>query len=83
MARTYPYKCLKCGANLDPGEICDCQKPESTADDTCVCCGKYVPEGRQICAACENSGKELSTKIKDSPDFVKHFSRDNIISPDG
>ena len=21
--------------------------------DTCVCCGKYVPEGRQICAICE------------------------------
>ena len=22
--------------------------------DTCVCCGKYVPEGRQICHICES-----------------------------
>ena len=21
--------------------------------DTCVCCGRYVPEGRQVCAFCE------------------------------
>ena len=21
--------------------------------DSCICCGKYVPEGRQICAMCE------------------------------
>jgi DNA-directed RNA polymerase specialized sigma24 family protein len=22
-------------------------------DDTCVCCGAYVPEGRQVCHFCE------------------------------
>lgn len=24
--------------------------------DTCVCCGEYVPEGRQICQRCELIG---------------------------
>lgn len=22
--------------------------------DTCVCCGEYVPEGRQVCWSCEH-----------------------------
>ena len=22
--------------------------------DSCVCCGRYVPEGRQVCAFCES-----------------------------
>lgn len=24
-------------------------------DDRCVCCGGYVPEGRQVCYECANS----------------------------
>lgn len=24
--------------------------------DKCVCCGEIVPEGRQVCPACENGG---------------------------
>jgi len=24
-----------------------------TEKDTCVCCGKYVPEGRMVCQECE------------------------------
>ena len=24
-------------------------------DDRCVCCGEYVPEGRQVCWGCESS----------------------------
>ena len=27
-------------------------------EDTCVCCGKYIPEGRMVCYSCE----ELSCK---------------------
>lgn len=23
-------------------------------DDTCVCCGAYFPEGRQVCPSCEH-----------------------------
>ena len=26
---------------------------DDRADDSCVCCGKYVPEGRQVCLDCE------------------------------
>lgn len=26
--------------------------------DTCVCCGEYVPEGRQVCIACETDSSE-------------------------
>lgn len=28
---TYYHTCPLCGANLDPGESCDCQKEQSTA----------------------------------------------------
>jgi len=24
-------------------------------DDKCVCCGEYVPDGRQVCCGCENT----------------------------
>jgi hypothetical protein len=24
-----------------------------TEKDTCVCCGRYVPEGRLVCVVCE------------------------------
>ena len=30
--------------------------------DTCVSCGAYVPEGRHICANCENGCKQLAEK---------------------
>ncbi len=25
-------------------------------EDRCICCGAYVPEGRQVCVKCERSG---------------------------
>lgn len=30
-------------------------------DDICVCCGEYVPEGRQVCHTCE---KDTENKLK-------------------
>lgn len=27
-------------------------------DNTCVCCGEIIPEGRQVCQKCEKGGKE-------------------------
>lgn len=30
-------------------------------DDTCVCCGAYVPEGRQVCYDCERRANEPTT----------------------
>ena len=42
-------------------------------DDKCVCCGEYVPEGRQVCSKCETS------PIKDSgkrTEFITGAVRD-------
>lgn len=30
---TYYWTCPYCGANLDPGESCDCKKEKETVDD--------------------------------------------------
>lgn len=50
----YLYRCGHPGTDdycaLYSEEIC--QKPEDKAD-VCVCCGEYVPEGRQVCQPCE------------------------------
>lgn len=27
-------------------------------DNTCVCCGEIIPEGRQVCPKCEKGVKE-------------------------
>ncbi len=37
-------------------------------EDECVCCGEYVPEGRQVCWSCEHKsfehhGKELGKLV--------------------
>lgn len=32
--------------------------------DTCVCCGKYVPEGRQICYLCEHDVIDIQNNLK-------------------
>lgn len=37
-----PY-CLACGQKLD----------WNASDNTCVCCGEIIPEGRQVCPKCE------------------------------
>lgn len=29
-------------------------------EDRCVCCGNYVPEGRQVCLDCESKVKRLT-----------------------
>lgn len=31
--------------------------------DTCVCCGEYVGEGKQVCATCQNARKPLTVTI--------------------
>lgn len=31
--------------------------PNNTGVETCVCCGKIIPEGRQMCPSCENDTK--------------------------
>lgn len=32
MCNTYYWTCPYCGANLDPGESCDCQKEKDTTN---------------------------------------------------
>lgn len=27
-------------------------------DNTCVCCGEMIPEGRQVCYICEKAAEE-------------------------
>ena len=39
------------------------------AIDTCVCCGEYVPEGRQVCPACEANANK-----KEGEDYGKHHN---------
>lgn len=33
----------------------------NAVDNTCVCCGEIIPEGRQVCPRCEKvpSGKKM------------------------
>lgn len=33
MSETFYWTCPYCGANLDPGESCDCRKEHNSADD--------------------------------------------------
>lgn len=28
----------------------------NAVDNTCVCCGEIIPEGRQVCPRCEMEG---------------------------
>ena len=32
------------------------EKHVYNTSDSCVCCGAYVPEGKQICLSCEQKG---------------------------
>ncbi len=36
-----------------------------SASDTCVCCGEYVPEGRQVCPACEAGKNKMKGEAAD------------------
>ena len=37
-------------------------------DNTCVCCGKIIPEGRMVCPECEH---EDSMPVEDVDFYVK------------
>ena len=46
--------------------------------DGCVCCGRYVPEGRHICTICETRGGPdviiSKIKYKDGTEETREFS---------
>lgn len=52
-------------------------------EDKCVICGRYVPEGRQICSLCEEHEPNFNTtkikvllnKISDISEFVQLASK--------
>ena len=39
------------------------------SDDTCVCCGAYVPEGRQVCLDCEREANREFVKTTEPFDY--------------
>jgi predicted nucleic acid-binding Zn ribbon protein len=36
-------------------------------EDCCVCCGAYVPEGRQVCVSCEKRSDEAMEGADNKP----------------
>ena len=45
-------------------------------NNTCVCCGDIIPEGRQICPTCENALKNYAPKGVKTKQFKKFVARD-------
>lgn len=46
-------------------------------DDTCVCCGNYVPEGRMVCPYCESKHddeKQIHNKNGGSMEYIFKFT---------
>lgn len=41
----------------------------------CVCCGVPIPEGRQVCKACENHGKEQKGGYIDRQKFIDYMEK--------
>lgn len=43
-------------------------------EDRCVCCGAIIPEGRQVCVACEKATDQLtSEQLVYDTDIVKDY----------
>jgi len=53
--RTYYHTCEYCGANLDPGEICDCIKKENSYKNKTI---KIISTGYN-----KNNIKKLAEKL--------------------
>ena len=44
--------------------------------DRCVCCGDYIPEGRQVCPMCEKKGYrsyEQAENVRDDETLHPEF----------
>ena len=46
---------------------------ELTMEDRCICCGELIPEGRQVCPACEKKAEEPSSNAVETAanNFIK------------
>lgn len=54
-------KCIATQKAIRPmtARKCPCYKPKKWSfDNTCVCCGTVIPEGRQVCRRCEENAEE-------------------------
>ena len=40
------------------------EEPSPTPNNTCICCGEIIPEGRQICPTCEKQLNDFKLKGK-------------------
>lgn len=81
------FKCAICGASRERYLMTDsseygliCAKCNHTAtnvpstppsENTCVCCGEIIPEGRQVCAICEtkNTGEAIAQGMVDGINY--------------
>ena len=45
------------------------------SDDRCVCCGKKIPEGRQVCPACERFMDDKGIMFNPNrPDYIDDWA---------
>ena len=45
-------------------------------EDTCICCGATIPEGRQVCPACEASVKNFRLSTEAALDSLDDILQD-------
>jgi hypothetical protein len=43
---------------FDVNDVVQLTFEELVKENTCVCCGKEIPEGRQVCPNCEKKGDD-------------------------
>jgi len=41
-------------------------------EDTCVCCGKYIPEGRMVCYSCEELSSYKNLNITPRRELIRN-----------
>ena len=68
---TYYHTCEKCGANLDPGERCDCDRKGNVL---------YICD-RKLCKHCTSHCKHTSD-IKHAVNFESQFNGEYFVEKD-
>lgn len=49
-------------------------------EDYCVCCGRIVPEGQQVCPVCEAKVNEEGRRKSGSPSFRRWFHDFRVVA---
>jgi len=42
-------------------------------NNTCICCGEVIPEGRMVCVNCEKKASETFQRLKNDFDYAASF----------